>query len=77
MPLLEAIVRLFTTDLEDANESLLGVVDHHLVFVSMTPEGISNDMWRVSVDDLVEVVGRVREWVASIPATKDMTNDPP
>ena len=52
------------------------VVDHELVFVRVAEEDVGDDVRRVARDDLVEVVGRVRDRVRPVPAREHVAEDP-
>ena len=54
----------------------VGVVDHELVLVRVAEEDVGDHVRRVSIDDLIEQIRRVWEWVGSVPACKDVANDP-
>lgn len=56
--------------------AVVGIVHHELVLVIVAPECIGNHMRRVPVHDLVEQVGRVGQWVVSVPAAENMAHDP-
>jgi hypothetical protein len=53
-----------------------GVVDHELVFMGVAEEDIGDDMRGIASDDLVEIVGGVREWVRAVPARENVAEDP-
>jgi hypothetical protein len=53
-----------------------GVVDHELVFVGVAKEDIGDDVRGIASDDLVEIVGGVRDRVGAIPAREDVAKDP-
>lgn len=55
---------------------IVGKVDHELIFVSMAKEYVGDDMGRVSIDDLVEEVRGVRQRVGSVPAAKNVADNP-
>ena len=48
--------------------AVVGVVDHDFVFVRVPEEDVGDYVWGVAVDDLVEEVGGVWEWVGAVPA---------
>ena len=56
--------------------TIICVVDHDFVFVRVAKEDISNHVWGVAVNDLIEQVRWVRERIRTIPACKDMTKNP-
>lgn len=56
--------------------TVVGIVDHKLVLMRMAKEDVGNNVWAVTIDNLVKEVGRVRQRVAPIPAGKNVTHDP-
>lgn len=44
--------------------------------MGVAEEDISNHVWRVSVDNLVEEVCRIGDRVGAVPSTQDVTHDP-
>ena len=58
------------------DRAVLGVVDHHFVFVGVPEEDTRDDVGGVAVDDLVEEVGRVRKRIGTVPAGEDVAEDP-
>lgn len=53
--------------------TVVGVVDHELVFVCVAEEDVGDNVRAVALDDLVEEVGWVWERVAAVPAREDVT----
>lgn len=56
--------------------TVVRIVDHDLIFVGVAKEHVRDDVGRIAVNDLVEEIGRVGQWIDSIPATEDMSQDP-
>jgi hypothetical protein len=58
------------------NCAVEGVVDHELVFMGVAEEDIGDDVRGIASDDLVKIVGGVRERVGAVPAREDVAEDP-
>ena len=54
------------------DSAVVGVIDHNLVLMSMPKKDICDDVRRITVDDLIEQVGWIRERVRTVPASQDV-----
>lgn len=56
--------------------SVIGIVYHELVLMSMAEEDVGDDVWRIAINDLIEQICGVWQTVGAIPSSQYVTDDP-
>jgi len=77
--LLSSIVRVENLDLYGSGNApgrSCALFRTYLIFVGVAKEDVGNDVRAVAVHNLVEQIGRVWQWVGTVPSRKHVCNNP-